>query len=83
MPDSMVRFWVHDNGPGLTLEAQTRLFTPFERLDQVHIGGHGVGLSIVQRIVERMDGQVGVESIGVPGQGCMFSFTLPVAQSEK
>ena len=81
--DSTVRFWVRDNGPGLTPEAQTRLFTPFERLDQVHIGGHGVGLSIVQRVVERMGGQVRAESNGVPGQGCTFSFTLPVAQSEK
>ena len=83
MPDGMVRFWVRDNGPGLTPEAQTRLFTPFERLDQVRIGGHGVGLSIVRRIVERMGGHVCVESTGVPGQGCTFSFTLPVAQSEK
>jgi signal transduction histidine kinase len=33
--------------------------------------------------VERMGGQVRAESNGVPGQGCTFSFTLPVAQSEK
>ncbi len=79
----MVRFWVRDNGSGLTPEAQARLFTPFERLDQVRIGGHGVGLSIVRRIVEKMGGQVSVESDGTPGQGCTFSFTLPVAQSEK
>jgi PAS domain S-box-containing protein len=81
-PDGMVRFWVHDNGPGLTPEAQARLFTPFERLDQVRIGGHGVGLSIVQRIVEKMGGQACAESAGVPGQGCTFSFTLPAARSE-
>jgi PAS domain S-box-containing protein len=83
MPDGTVRFWVRDNGPGLTPDAQTHLFTPFERLDQVHIGGHGLGLSIVRRVVEKMGGQVCVESDGVPGQGCTFSFTLPVAQSEK
>ncbi len=82
-PDGAVRFWVRDNGPGLTPEAQARLFTPFERLDQVRIGGHGVGLSIVRRIVEKMGGQVSVESDGEPGQGCTFSFTLPVAQSER
>ena len=82
-PDSTVRFWVRDNGLGLTADAQTHLFTPFERLDQVHIGGHGLGLSIVRRVVEKMGGQVCVESDGVPGQGCTFSFTLPVAQSEK
>jgi PAS domain S-box-containing protein len=82
-PDGTVRFWVRDNGLGLTPEAQACLFTPFERLDQVHIGGHGLGLSIVRRVVEKMGGQVSVESDGVPGQGCTFSFTLPVAQSEK
>ncbi len=82
-PGGTVCFWVRDNGPGLTPEAQARLFMPFERLDQVRVGGHGVGLSIVQRIAERMGGQVCVESAGVPGQGCTFSFTLPVAQSER
>jgi signal transduction histidine kinase len=37
------------------------------------------GLSIARRIVEKLGGQVGVESDGVPGQGSVFSFTLPVA----
>jgi len=72
-----VRFWVRDNGPGLTPEEQARLFTPFTRLDQSRARGHGLGLSIVRRIVERLGGQVGVES--EVGQGCLFSFTLPAA----
>ncbi|MEA3341114.1 MAG: ATP-binding protein [Chloroflexota bacterium] len=72
-----VRFWVRDNGPGLTPEEQSRLFTPFTRLDQARAKGHGLGLSIVQRIVEKMDGQTGVES--APGQGSVFFFTLPDA----
>jgi signal transduction histidine kinase len=46
----MVRFWVRDHGPGLSPEDQSRLFTPFTRLDQVRAQGHGLGLSIVQRI---------------------------------
>jgi len=71
----MIRFWVHDNGPGLTPEEQEALFTPFTRLDQVRATGHGLGLSIVKRIVEKLDGQVGVES--EPGQGSFFYFTLP------
>ena len=75
--DGMVRFWVRDNGPGLTPEEQARLFAPFERLDQVRVAGHGLGLSIVLRIVEKLGGQVGVES--VVGQGSVFSFTLPAA----
>ena len=73
-PDGMVRFWVRDNGPGLTPEAQARLFTPFTRLDQVRAEGHGLGLSIVRRIVTRLGGQVGVQS--ELGQGSTFTFTL-------
>jgi PAS domain S-box-containing protein len=74
----MARFWVQDNGPGLSTEAQARLFTPFTRLDQVHVQGHGLGLSIVRRIVEKLGGQVGVESR--PGQGSRFYFTLPLGE---
>jgi signal transduction histidine kinase len=73
--DGVVRFWVRDNGAGLTPEEQTRLFIPFTRLDQVRVKGHGLGLSIVRRIVEKLGGQVGVESH--VGQGSTFSFTLP------
>ncbi len=72
---SPLRFWVRDNGSGLTAEEQSRLFTPFTRLDQVRAKGHGLGLSIVRRIVEKLGGQVGVES--QVGQGSVFSFTLP------
>jgi signal transduction histidine kinase len=77
--DGMVRFWVRDNGPGIALENQAQLFTPFLRLDNARAGGHGLGLSIVRRIVEKLGGQVGVESDGVPGQGSVFFFTLPAA----
>jgi two-component system sensor histidine kinase/response regulator len=70
-----VRFWVRDNGQGLAPEEQSRLFTPFDRLDQVCTKGHGLGLSIVRRIVEKLGGQVGVESEA--GQGSEFFFTLP------
>ncbi len=72
-----MRFWVRDNGPSLTPEEQTKLFAPFMRLDQVRARGHGLGLSIVRRIVEKLGGQVGVESEA--GRGSMFSFTLPAA----
>ncbi len=75
----MVRFWVRDNGPGIPLEAQSRLFTPLTRLDQVRARGYGLGLSIVRRIVEKLGGQVGMESDGVPGHGSLFYFTLPGA----
>jgi signal transduction histidine kinase/DNA-binding response OmpR family regulator len=73
-PTTEIRFWVRDNGPGLTPEEQGRLFRSFERLDQVRAKGHGLGLSIVRRIVEKLDGEVGVES--AVGQGSVFWFTL-------
>jgi signal transduction histidine kinase len=76
-PDGQVRFWVRDNGLGLALEKQARLFAPFTQLDQVRATGYGLGLSIVRCIVEKLGGQVGVESDGVPGHGSVFSFTLP------
>jgi PAS domain S-box-containing protein len=79
--DGMVRFWVRDNGHGIPKEAQARLFTPFTRLDQVQLKGHGLGLSIARRIVEKLGGQVGVES--EVGQGSVFSFTLPAASRPK
>jgi len=79
-PDGMVRFWTRDNGPGIAPEAQARLFTPFTRLDRMRAQGHGLGLSIVRRIVEKLGGQVGVES--EIGQGSIFSFTLPAVSTE-
>ncbi|MBN1888248.1 MAG: PAS domain S-box protein [Thermoflexales bacterium] len=77
----MVRFWVRDNGPGLSAESRSRLFTPFTRLEQVRAKGHGLGLSVVRRIVEKLGGQVGVES--EIGQGSTFFFTLPVAPDQE
>lgn len=79
--DGMVRFWVRDNGSGLTQEQQSKLFTPFTQLSQIQTGGYGLGLSIVQRIVEKLGGQVSVESSGLANRGSIFSFTLPAARS--
>lgn len=73
---NMVRFWVRDNGAGLAPELQAQLFKMYSRLGTTRIHGHGLGLSIVQRIVNKLAGQVGVES--VVGQGSVFSFTLPL-----
>jgi signal transduction histidine kinase len=74
-PDGMIRFWVRDNGPGLTRDEQTRLFKSFTQRRQVRVSGHGFGLSIVRRIVEKLGGQAGVES--KVGEGSVFYFTLP------
>lgn len=78
--DGQVRFWVRDNGAGLTSVAQARLFTPFTRLEQDRAEGTGLGLSIVKRIVEKLGGEVGVESVA--GEGSMFWFTLSSARTD-
>lgn len=72
-----VRFWVRDNGRGIPEEKIPSLFTPFTRLESLRAKGHGLGLSIVQRIVHKLGGQVKAES--AIGQGSVFSFTLPQA----
>lgn len=74
-PEGMVRFWVSDNGAGLPPQKLLLLFTKFQRLGQVHLDGHGLGLSIVQRIITRLGGETGAESR--EGEGSTFYFTLP------
>jgi signal transduction histidine kinase len=72
----MVRFWVKDNGRGISPEQQAKLFIEFSRLPQhQQLYGHGLGLSIVARIAHKLGGLVGVES--KVGQGSLFYFTLP------
>lgn len=77
--DGIVRYYVRDNGTGLTDDERQRVFTPFTRLNQAKAEGHGLGLSIVQRIVNKLGGDVTVSS--QPGQGSEFSFTLPAFTS--
>lgn len=73
--DKRIKFWVKDNGPGLSPEAQQRLFSAFTQSEHDIGKGHGLGLSIVQQVVHKLGGQVGVESH--VGQGSVFYFTLP------
>jgi signal transduction histidine kinase len=74
MDDGSTRYWVKDNGKGLTEEQQARLFKPFTRLHEKSVSGHGLGLSIARQIVDRLGGEISVES--EPGTGCVFYFTL-------
>ncbi len=75
LPAGRVKFWVRDNGQGISTEEQARLFHEFARLEHTRrIEGHGIGLSTVRRIIEKLHGQVGLESR--PGQGSTFFFTL-------
>jgi signal transduction histidine kinase len=73
--DHTIHFWAKDNGSGLNSQEQALLFIPFTQLSQVRATGHGLGLSIVRRIIEKLGGQVTVQS--EPGRGSIFGFTLP------
>lgn len=75
--NDMIRFWLLDNGPGISELDQKRLFKPHTRVTSKKIRGEGLGLSIVWRIVKKCGGNVGVES--KDGSGCCFWFTLPTA----
>jgi signal transduction histidine kinase len=68
---------VRDNGVGFDNAQAAAMFKPFKRLHEGRFEGHGIGLSIVRRAVERHGGQVRAE--GCPGQGASFQFNLPQA----
>ena len=73
-----VRFWVEDNGPGIAAEKQAGLFRQFSRLGDMSADGHGLGLSIVRRITEKLGGAAGCQS--EPGKGSRFWFELPAVE---
>jgi signal transduction histidine kinase len=66
---------VKDNGIGIVLEHQDRIFEIFHRLNPSVTEGDGLGLAIVQKILERQDGRVWVES--APDVGSIFFVSLP------
>ena len=69
---------VADQGLGIPAEEQDRIFEKFYRLDPQQtkgVGGSGLGLYICRELVERMDGQLSVES--EPGVGSRFQVALP------
>jgi len=76
-PDS-VRYWVQDNGASFTKKEQERLFVPFSRLHHAQMDGHGLGLTIVRRIAEKLGGSAGVETPDSGGN--QFYFTLPAVR---
>lgn len=72
-----VAITVRDDGPGIDLELQSRLFTPFDRLGAESSGveGTGIGLALTRALAELMDGSLSVDS--APGHGAAFTVTLP------
>jgi signal transduction histidine kinase len=83
--DRQVCVWVHDEGPGLPVEEQERIWERFQRAPGVAVQsgsgvGLGLGLHVSRSIVELHRGQVGVQS--APGQGSTFWFCLPLDTAE-
>ncbi len=79
MHQGRVRVSVHDEGVGVPVEFQSRIFQKFSQADASDTrqkGGTGLGLAITRELVERMDGEVGFASD--PGQGACFYFDLPL-----
>ncbi|RUT73187.1 PAS domain-containing sensor histidine kinase [Ancylomarina longa] len=70
-----IKYWIKDNGNGLSERECELLFIDPQKLGNGFVKGHGLGLSIVKRIVKKLDGWVKIESI--PNQGSTFSFYLP------
>ncbi|HET7795721.1 MAG TPA: ATP-binding protein [Rhizobacter sp.] len=71
--------YVRDNGVGFDADQAERLFQPFRRLHGQRFAGHGVGLSIVKRIVERHGGQLWAQA--QPNAGATFFFSLPASNA--
>lgn len=79
-PHNRVKLWVADNGIGIAPEYHQRIFGVFERLHgHKSYTGNGIGLAIVRAAIERMGGEVGVES--EPAHGSRFWIALPKANS--
>jgi PAS domain S-box-containing protein len=81
-----VRFLVRDTGIGISAREQNRIFLEFEQADNGFarkFSGTGLGLAISKRIIERLGGEIGVES--TPGAGSTFhvSLALPPAEEQR
>ena len=79
--DQHFRLEIEDNGIGISVADQARLFTEFQQLDAGYTKQHqgtGLGLALTRRLVEAQGGQVGVHS--QPGVGSVFHLILPLVQ---
>ena len=76
LSDRRISFWITDNGPGISPANRERLFKDFVRLAPKRAKGYGLGLYIVKKIIEKLDGTVGIENTE-NGKGAKFYFILP------
>lgn len=73
---------VEDNGPGIPLEAQSRLFERFYRVRSTEkVSGTGLGLAMVKSVAEKHGGSAECDS--EPGRGSIFRMRLPLSQSQR
>ena len=77
----MVAFSVKDQGIGIPSTQRIRVFQPFVRLLMSEAAGSGIGLTIIQRIVELYGGKVWID--GAEGTGCTVLFTVPSFQEHE
>jgi signal transduction histidine kinase len=77
----MVAFSVEDHGIGIPSTQRTRVFQPFVRLLTSDAAGSGIGLTIIQRIVELYGGRVWIDE--AEGSGCIVHFTVPSFQEQE
>ena len=78
-----LRFVVRDSGIGMTPEQLSRLFVPFSQADNSttrEYGGTGLGLTISQRLIERMGGEISVKSAQNVGSEFAFDLDFPIAR---
>ncbi len=80
--DGMCWFELRDNGAGFDMRYADQLFQPFQRLHRPHeFDGQGMGLAIVQRILQRHGGVITGQA--QVDQGALFRFCLPCAAAEE
>jgi signal transduction histidine kinase len=80
--EGQLRFEIEDTGIGVPLEKRDAVFEKFVRHDPKAlrgVTGSGLGLAIAKRLVEMMDGEIGLET-GADGKGSIAWFTLPLAE---
>jgi CheY-like chemotaxis protein len=81
-----LHFAVRDTGLGIPPACRERLFQPFSQVDAStsrRCGATGLGLAICYHLVRLMDGQIWVESPGIPGKGSTFHFTVELTKADQ